>query len=238
MNNRRWRLRILVSISISLCAAGTIPAETVSYTGILANTEDSFSVAVNVGVNSTVTLQTYGFGGGVNAAGTTIAPGGFDPFVGFFSGTGDTALFIGGTSDLLTNDTPGCPPAGTVAVGSVPGQCGDVGLSFSGLQAGTYTVLLTDGEYLPSAVFENSPAFLGDGFIDLTGGAFQTCVDGENCNTDTAAWALDVTGAEGSVASPVPEPTSLDLVGTGGIILVAAWLSVNMNAVRKEMRRV
>ena len=235
MNNRRWRGRIVMLTSIFLCSAGTVPAETVSYTGILANAEDSFAVAVNVGANSTVTLQTYGFSGGVNAAGATIAPGGFDPFVGFFSGTGDTALFIGGTSDILTNDTPGCPPAGTVTVGSVQGQCGDVALSFSGLQAGTYTVLLTDGEYLPSAVFENSPAFLGDGFIDLTGGVFQTCVDEENCNTDTAAWALDVTGAKESAPSPVPEPTSLDLVVTGAM-LVGGWLSVNRNIARKGIR--
>lgn len=39
-------------------------------------------------------LNTYGFGGGANYAGTVIPDGGFDPFVGLFSGTGSTALFI------------------------------------------------------------------------------------------------------------------------------------------------
>ena len=37
---------------------------------------------VTLSTTGAITLQTYGFGGGVNAAGTTIAAGGFDPFVG------------------------------------------------------------------------------------------------------------------------------------------------------------
>jgi len=57
---------------------------------------------------------------------TSLISGGFDPFVGLFSGTGPTALFLNGDSDILSNYTPGCPPAGTLTVGGVSGQCGDV----------------------------------------------------------------------------------------------------------------
>lgn len=198
-------------------------ADTVSYTGTLANAEDSFVTTLSVGSNGTVGLQTYGFGGGVNAAGTTIAAGGFDPFVGLFSGTGDSAVFVDGTSDILTNFSPGCPPAGTVTVGAVPGQCGDVNLQFTGLSAGTYTVLLTDGAYLPAALFETDGT-LGDGFFDLTGGVFQTCVDEDNCNTDTANWALDVTAGTGStVPTQTPEPPSVELAGMS-VMLATAWI--------------
>jgi hypothetical protein len=66
-----------------------------------------------------------------------IPSGWFDPFVGLFSGTGSTALFIDGNSNILSNYNPGCPPAGLVTVGSVPDQCGDVILGISGLTAGT-----------------------------------------------------------------------------------------------------
>jgi hypothetical protein len=156
-------------------------------------------------------LQTYGFGGGTNAAGSGIPAGGFDPFVGLFLGTGPSAFFINGTSDILTNDSPGCPPAGTLAIGSVAGQCGDVTLQFTGLAAGTYTVLLSDGEYIPAAVYETSGQ-LGDGFVDFTAGVFQTCVDANDCNTDTANWALDVTAPGGGTSTP--EPGSLALVGS------------------------
>jgi len=175
-----------------------------------------------------VTLQTYGFGGGTNAAGTAIPSGGFDPFVGLFSGTGSPAVFINGDSDVTTNYTPGCPPAGLVTIGSVPGQCGDVNLQFTGLTPGTYTALLTDGENIPNALFEPPGGLLGDGFTDLSGGVFQTCVDANDCNNDTANWALDITEPGGSAPS-VPEPGAFGLAGLG--LLLAAGLAVRKKPV-------
>ena len=201
------RLPAVVAALLALCGAAS--ADTLSFTGSLLSSEDQFSTTITLIAPASVTLQTYGFGGGTNAAGDIITPGGFDPFVGIFSGTGSSALFVNGTSDVLTSFSPGCPPAGTVTIGAIPGQCGDVNLQFPSLAAGTYTVILTDGEYLPAAVFETPPAFLGDGFIDLTAGVFQTCFDSNNCNADTANWALDITVP---AAAPVPEPSSIALV--------------------------
>ena len=213
---------IAVLLFVVFWGAGRASAETVSYTGTLASPEDIFATTVSVAAGGSVTLQTYGFGGGVNAAGTPIAPGGFDPFVGLFSGTGDSAVFVDGTSDILTTFTPGCPPAGTVTIGSVAGQCGDVNFQVTGLAAGTYTVLLTDGEYLPAALFEDAGT-LADGFVDFTAGVFQTCVDENNCNTDTSNWALDVTAGSGSTTPPaVPEPPSVALTALG-MVFVACW---------------
>jgi hypothetical protein len=174
-----------------------------------------------------VTLQTYGFGGGTNAAGAVIPSGGFDPFVGLFSGTGPTALFLNGDSDILSNYTPGCPPAGTVTVGSVSGQCGDVNLPFTGLGAGTYTVLLTDGENVPNAVFEAPPGTLGDGFTDLSGGVFQTCADVNDCNNDTAKWALDITAT--------PEPRTFGVAGMALALTVLARRRKALKPTNKEI---
>jgi hypothetical protein len=224
-----FRAAVVIALAGGACVAGF--GETISDTGTLMSPEDSVLINIAVVANGSVTLQTYGFGGGTNAAGDAIASGGFDPFVGLFSGTGSGAVFLNGTSDILTNYSPGCPPAGTIAIGSIPGQCGDVNLQFSGLAAGAYTVLLSDAAYLPDAVFEDS-GVLGDGFVDLTGGAFQTCDDENDCNTDTANWALDITTSGGSTApSPVPEPSSAELAGLG-VIVVAAW-----NWSRNNMRR-
>lgn len=200
----------------SIC--GAVHADTTSETGTLPSPEDTVTISLTLTTGGTVTLQTYGFGGGTNAAGTAIPSGGFDPFVGLFSGTGPGAIFISGTSDILSNYSPGCPPARTLTIGSAPLQCGDVNLLFTGLAAGTYTVLLSDGPYVPNAVFEASPGFLEDGFTDFTGGVFQTCYDANNCNADTANWALDITAP---AVSTVPEPSSAPLLATVALALGA-----------------
>ena len=220
------RVGLVGRIALAVCVAGGGAAhgyaDTVSYTGTLANSEDSFTATVSVADGGSVTLQTYGFGGGVNAAGTAIAAGGFDPFVGLFSGTGEGAVFVDGTSDILTNYSPGCPPAGTVRLGG-SAICGDVNMQFTGLAAGTYTVLLSDGENIPLATFEGPGGTLGDGFVDFTAGVFQTCDTNGNCNTDTANWALDITTSAGTTPPPVPEPPSAELAGTA-VALATAWM--------------
>jgi len=186
-------MRVSILGLAALLAAQAAFADTTSYTGTLASPEDTFTVTVTMPVDGTLGLQTWGFGGGTNAASQVIPAGGFDSFVGVFAGTGPTATFIDGASDILGSYGAGCPPAGTVNIGG-GAVCGDITLSES-LTAGTYTVLLSDTGYLPSAVFETNGA-LGDGFVDLTPGIFQTCNmvnDNSYCANDTANYALDIT---------------------------------------------
>jgi hypothetical protein len=185
----------------------------------LASPEDSSAqITVTMATDGTLDLQTFGFGGGTNAAADVIDPGGFDSFVGVFAGVGDTAVLIDGASDILGNDDiAACPPAGMVAIGG--GEvCGDIALSET-LTAGTYTVLLTDGSYIPDAMFEIDGT-LGGGFTDLTGGAFQTCntVGPETtCINDTAAWALDIT-------TPDKSPTAAEPGGPWALVIaLIAW---------------
>lgn len=212
-------MKALATVS-ALLAVTTLGAGTVSETGAFSTPEDTFLITLNLATGGNVTLQTYGFGGGTNAAGAVIPSGGFDPFVGLFSGTGPTALFLNGDSDVLSNFTPGCPPAGTMTVGSVAGQCGDVNLPFTGLSAGTYTVLLTDGANVPNAVFETS-GVLGDGFTDFSGGVFQTCADLNDCNSDTGKWVLDITAPNGSIAA-TPEPRVIGVAGIAFALILLA----------------
>lgn len=208
-----------------LCPAAT----TNSFTGTLTSPDtgpgDGAFFTVSIAMPEDITLQTYGFGGGVNGDGNTISAGGFDPFVGLFAGTAATALFLDGTADNLSNymtEPAACPPAGLVTIGSVAGQCGDVNLQFTGLAAGTYTVLLSDANFVPNAAYE-TVGYLGDGFSDLTGGAFpfQTCYDLSDCNTDTTQFAIDITTSGASTVT-APEPETLGPAGVGLALMAAA----------------
>ena len=223
------RVAYLIFLTAGIAAANTVFSET----GTLANPEDTVLIDLFLPTSGDVVLQTYGFGGGKNAAGDVIPSGGFDPFVGLFQGAGPAATFLNGTSDILTNDSPGCRPAGLATVGAVPGQCGDVRLQFTGLSAGIYTVLLSDGANVPEAVFESS-GFLGDGFVDLTGGVFQTCADQMDCNSDTGNWALDITAPDGaSIAAPEPAPSGF--AGAGLAVLFFAVIIKNRKIRRRTL---
>ena len=108
-------MRTSILVVAGLLVGQTAFAGTQSYTGTLASPEDEAIFTITLTSDGVLGLQTWGFGGGTNGAGQVISPGGFDPFVGVFSGTGDSAAFIDGTSDVLSNYGGGCPPAGTVS---------------------------------------------------------------------------------------------------------------------------
>ena len=197
---------------VTLFAATVALADGTSYVGTLATPESTFEATLTLTAPSSVTLQTYGFGGGTNQAGMPIAPGGTDPFVGLFSGSGDTASFLNGGS-LFDNFSNGCPPAHSVSnFGGT--TCGDETFTFASLAAGTYTVLLSDGNYLPGALFDNGT--LGEGFVDFTAGQFCNLFDlttNTACPNTSGAYALDVITSSPAVSTP--EPASLVLLGTG-----------------------
>jgi len=236
----RFLKSMAVLLFLSLAAAHGTSANAVSYTGTLSNSTDVFSLVFTVGGagSQTVSIQTWGFGGGLNAAGQAIPAGGFDPFIGLFLSTGSSATILTdgigdpfGTSDVLSNfaSFAGCPPGGTVDIGGA--VCGDITMSLS-LLPGTYTLVLSDGANIANAVFDNGT--LGEGFTDFTGGAFQTCngVDANGnpvCVTDTANWAFDLT--MGGTA-PTPEPASLLLFGSG--LLGLGWWQRRKFALRSE----
>jgi hypothetical protein len=217
-----------VRVSFAFLFVALIPsavqAASISYTGTLASSMDVVAETFTLTSPATIGLQTWSFGGGRNAAGNLILPGGTDPFLGIFSGTGASAAILtdgggnpyGTSLDLSNYGIPnflGCPPAGAPTIGGSP-QCGDITMTPS-LAAGTYTVILTDGQYIPQAVFDNGT--LGEGFNDFTGGAFcNIAINGMNCPNTSGAYAFDITGLPASV----PEPAAAGLVGAALLALI------------------
>ncbi|MBV8729054.1 MAG: DVUA0089 family protein, partial [Acidobacteriia bacterium] len=106
---------------VSTCVT---PAGAISCTGAFGTPEDAFTETFALAVSTAITVQTYGFGGGTNAAGTPIPAGGFDPLVALFSGPANNATLLldGMGNPIASSDnlsglvSPGCTPAGPVTV--------------------------------------------------------------------------------------------------------------------------
>ena len=219
--------RFLAFFALALVPA-SLHAGSLSFVGTLASPTDVFETTFTLGSPATIGLQTWGFGGGTNAGGTPIPAGGTDPFLAIFSGTGAGATILTdvssnpyGTSLDVSNygSFVGCGPAGAPVIGGSP-QCGDITMTLPSLAAGTYTVLLSDGQYIANAVFDNGT--LGEGFADFTGGAFcNLSINGVDCPNPSGAYAFDITGLPTST-SPVPEPAPVALVALMffGLLLV------------------
>lgn len=156
----------------------------------------------------TVTIQTYGYAGGVVNS-TTIPEGGFDPYLVLFTPTSN-----------IPGSIIGC--ANPANIDSVTGDCLDAYLQET-LGPGTYTLALM--------VNDNSPTggpfdpFADDGNPGFT--CAEIGLTGEFCDVGSALyelrtgnWALTITGADSSVE--LPEPGALSLA-TIGAAMFALW---------------
>ena len=217
--NRLIGRRALIVMLAAGVLSVTASAGAISFTGTLASPESVFETTFTLPSSSTVTFQTWGFGGGTNAGGQIIPSGGFDSLIVLFSGPVPTAtMYTDGSGNPLADadnllNSPwsyvgNCPPAGTVAIGS-ENDCGDDFMQVV-LAAGTYTLVLTDANNIPNAIFDNGA--LSEGFTDLTAGVFQTCDPVSNaCITPNGNYAVDITSASGFT----PEPGALWLMAAG-----------------------
>jgi hypothetical protein len=233
-----------LGLVVLLGAVGAQADTTTSYVGTLASSESTFQTTLNLATAENVTLETYGFGGGVNGSGASIAAGGTDPFLAIFSGTGGGASILTdglgnpyGTSLDLGNygSFAGCPPAGLVNFGGP--VCGDITMSIADLAAGTYTIVLSDGQYIANAVFDDGT--LGEGFTDLTGGVFCNLANGSaDCPNTSGAYALDVTtSGGGGGTTTTPEPATLFLLSAGAIAVGATqWCRDKLSLVQGHIK--
>src|SRR5258706_10536429 len=180
----------VVGFAVWTFLAAACYGDSVSLTGSLDpnNPNDVVLYAFSLSATSTLTIQSYGYGGtseapgGANAAGAVIPAGGFDSYLSLFLGTGPNATF------LASNDDGFCPP------GHASPGCHDSTLLMPSLGAGTYTMALTVFDNFSFA--ENfGSGTLGDGFIGL-GDYF----DGSSGTFRTASYAVDISASSLTVA--------------------------------------
>lgn len=210
--------RLLLSGCLALALAGSLPAASFSFTGNFTQDNDVQLFNFTVGATSNVTLRTWSYAGGVNAAGATIARGGFDPILAVFNSSG---VFINQNDD-----------GGSSVAQDLSGARYDTFLTVN-LAAGNYTVAVMQYNN-----FANGPnlsnGFVRDGqgnFTPSFGGAINatTCPQQRFCDVSGSAqylqrngnWAFDILNVNEATTVPrVPEPSTVTLVGAAALALV------------------
>lgn len=200
------RTLLAASAAIALMMGGApASAADFSFTGNF-STDDAVQLFnFSVDATSTVTLRTLSYAGGVNAAGETIARGGFDPILSLFDASG--AL-------LGVGDDGGY---GIVGTDALTNSAWDAFLTAI-LDPGTYTVALTQYDNYSFGNLADGYWRVGEGNFTVyigcptSGPSFNDASGEEGC-ARASQWAVDVLNVTTAVA--VPEPASLSLFGLG-----------------------
>lgn len=192
--------RLSIAVLLAFCAATSASAADLSYTGQFTYDNEVQLFRFTLDQQSTVGVRTWSYAGGVNAAGATIARGGFDPIVALFDSAG---TLIGDQDDGECR---------RVAADAVTRQCWDINYSVL-LGPGSYTVSLQ--QYNNYSMSDN----LADGFYyqDDQYRNFRNGFVDEMDVKRNGMWALDLLNVldPNGAPSDVAEPASLGLLGLG-----------------------
>jgi hypothetical protein len=190
-------MKIPLALLACILSASSAFAGDFSFQGTFLTDDQVQLFSFSIASDSTVSFQTYGYGGGTNAAGTVIQRGGFDSYLTWFQSDG---------TQVGSNDDGGCPPASSTR------NDGCYDAAFHGtLSAGSYFLALTVSPNGPAGTL--SEGFIQDGTGNFTAnGACPAFCDvfGGVSNGNYAVDVLTVDSA--SVLSDVPEPASFGLM--------------------------
>jgi hypothetical protein len=220
--SRFGRVCGLFCLSLGVASAGNF-----AFNGVFTQ-DDQHEVFTFTAPSATVTLRSYGYGGGTNVLGGLILPGGFDPQLSLFDSTGG----LGPLSPLVdANGNGTCGTTGILFQTSLANDpattnCFDSFLLLTTLSpTHQYTLVLTQEDNVAIG------ATYGDGFTEDGNAGFTAafgCGGTSFCDQSpaqrTGAWEVDITGVrtavdEGAVA-PEPGTVILLLTGCSGLLLL------------------
>jgi hypothetical protein len=192
--------RVLLSGAATLLMASQAQAAAVSMSGTFVDDDQVQVVNFHTGGTGLVRIETFGYAGGVDANGWTVAGGGFDPVFALFRADG---TLLGYGDD------------GASRVDQATGAALDALLDIV-LAAGDYFVAISQFDN-----FAIGPNF-ADGFLETGNTRFTSaygCTAGRFCDLNATdrdgSFHISVSGAT------VPEPTTLALVG---LVLPGLWI--------------
>jgi len=195
------RKHLLFGAAASLLIATQAQAAAVSLSGSFTRDDEVRLLAFSTVATGLVTIETFSYAGGSNAAGVAVAPGGFDPVFALFSSDG---TLLGYGDDGASRTDP------------VSGGAFDAWLAIT-LTAGSYFVAISQFDNF--AIGPNYAA----GFLETGNSTFTAaygCASGQFCDLTggdrNGNFDISVSGAT------VPEPVTLALVG---LVLPGLWLS-------------
>ncbi|MEW6760203.1 MAG: DVUA0089 family protein [Pseudomonadota bacterium] len=191
------KLKKLVALAL-FGLASLAQADNISFTGNFTYDNDVQRFNFTLAEASTVTLRSWSYAGGVNAAGQTIQRGGFDPILALFSADG---------LRIDEQDDADCP---LVPADEVTNACYDVNFTRE-LAAGNYIVTIQQ--------YDNfARGDLADGF-DYDGVAYRNFRDGFVDAADDKRdghWAFDILNVNSAeIPDEVPEPASMAILAAG-----------------------
>lgn len=195
------RKQLLFGAAASVLIAMQAQAAAVSLAGTFTRDDEVQLLAFTTAATGLVTIETFGYAGGIDGTGVAVAAGGFDPVFALF---GSDGTLLGYGDDGATRADPG------------NGAAFDALLAIT-LAAGNYFVAISQFDN-----FAIGPNFAA-GFLETGSATFTAaygCAAGRFCDINGGArngsFAISVSGAT------VPEPATLALVG---LVLPGLWLS-------------
>jgi hypothetical protein len=199
-------MKTLLCLFFTAAVAVSTAENNFSFEGTFLTDDQAQLFDFTLATGSTITFQSWGYGGGVNNAGTNIPAGGFDTF---FTWYGSDGTQIG-------TDDDGCG-----AGHPHNGACLDAFAQVF-LPAGSYVLALTQSGNEPIGSLSDGFTEQGQGNFTANGPCPAFCdVFG---NTDNGNWAVDILNVTSAAAVAVtPEPSTC-VLSIGGIALLLAAL--------------